>query len=195
MQHFFMFKRKVIYTNKELLSLIQQGSTDKVLSYLYKSVQPKITSWVLQNSGSKEEAQDIFQDSVIVFYKYVVNKQFKVTESIEGFIFVTAKNKWINRAKQQQRTKGLSEEFNHIKEEEVREEKNIHVEALLEKLGEVCKELLTYSIFYKMSMEDIALRMNYSGANAVKTKNYKCKQRLVKLVKDKKGLRKYLDSE
>lgn len=191
-----MFKIKTTYSNEELLSLIQQGFTDKALAYLYKTVQPKITGWILQNSGSRAEAQDIFQDSVIAFYRYVIDQKFKSSESIEGFIFITAKNKWINRAKKLQTNTTLTE-YN-ISEEAQNDEIESNPKAiaqLLEQLGEVCKELLTYSIFYKLSMDDIALRMNYDNSNTVKTKNYKCKQRLVKLVKDKKGLKNYLYSE
>lgn len=190
-----MFKKKK-YTDLQLINLVKKGESDNALLYLYKTIQPKVTRWILQNNGSIEEAQDIFQDSVIVFYKYIVENKFKESESIEGFIYSVAKNKWINRAKQQQKITSLSGDYSSTHEEFQEKEANTkNIEALLEQLGEVCKELLTYSIFYKMTMDDIALRMNYSNANAVKTKNYKCKQRLVKLVKDKESLRSLLYNE
>ncbi len=191
-----MFKRVKKYTDLELLEIVQKGDSNEALTYLYKNVQPKVTKWISQNNGSIEEAQDIFQDSVIVFYKYVTQQKFKENESIEGFIFSVAKNKWINRAKQRQKTTHLPATFSIADEGISYKESDLkNIELLLEKLGQACKELLTYSVFYKMSMEDIALRMNYSNANAVKTKNYKCKQRLVKLVKDKKSLMNFLYHE
>lgn len=191
-----MFKKRK-YTDTELLALIKGANSDKALNYLYSSVRPKIVNWILSNNGDKEEAEDIFQDSIIAFYNYVINLKFKNENSIEGFIFSIAKNKWINRAKQKQKTVREETSFNIAKEEELApsDDFNKVVSSLLEQLGEVCKDLLTYSIFYKLTMEDIALKMGYDNANTAKTKNYKCKQRLVKLVKDKKGLKNILYNE
>lgn len=191
-----MFKKRK-YTDLELIALIKEGSSDKALNYLYKSVQPKIRIWILQNNGDKEEAQDIFQDSIVTFYNYVLNDKYKVENSVEGFVFSIAKNKWINRVKQKNRTTRIEETSKNLMVESTSPEEDFNsvVFDLLEKLGDVCKDLLTYSVFYKLSMEDIALKMGYENSNTAKTKNYKCKQRLVKLVKDKEGLKKILYNE
>lgn len=192
-----MFKKEK-YTDNELIELVRKGESNKALLFLYKTIQPKVSTWISQNNGSIEEAQDIFQDCVIVFYKYVINSKFKEEESIEGFIYSVAKNKWINKAKQNKRFVNDEIKVETYKtEEETLESEDLNevIKNLLEQLGEVCKELLTYSIFYKLSMEDIALRMEYDNANTAKTKNYKCKQRLVKLVKNKAELRNRLYSE
>ena len=191
----FGFNKK--YTDNELLTLIKEGKSNLALNFLYKNIQPKITIWIKQNNGSLDEAQDVFQDSVISFYQFVLKGKFKEENSIEGFLFSIARNKWINRVKQINKT-GEQLPLNLIEtkpEEEKNNNRSKEIEQLLSQLGEVCKELLTYSIFYKMSMEDIALRMGYSSQNAVKTKNYKCKQRLVKIVKDKRNLKEILFSE
>lgn len=194
-----MFKKKK-YKDSELITLVKEGNSDKALNYLYKTLQPKVTAWILQNSGDKEEAQDVFQDSIIVFYRYVLNNKFKIDNSVEAFIFSIAKNKWINRVKLKNKTvrieggvndRALDEEY--VISEDV--SSLALISNLLEQLGEVCKDLLTYSIFYKLSMEDIALKMGYENEDTAKTKKYKCKQRLVKLVKDKKGLKSILYDE
>ena len=191
----FGFNKK--YTDNELLTLIKEGKSNLALNFLYKNIQPKITIWIKQNNGSLDEAQDVFQDSVISFYQFVLKGKFKEENSIEGFLFYIARNKWINRVKQINKT-GEQLPLNLIEtkpEEEKNNNRSKEIEQLLSQLGEVCKELLTYSIFYKMSMEDISLRMGYSSQDAVKTKNYKCKQRLVKIVKDKRNLKEILFSE
>jgi len=191
----FGFNKK--YTDNELLTLIKEGKSNLALNFLYKNIQPKITIWIKQNNGSLDEAQDVFQDSVISFYQFVLKGKFKEENSIEGFLFSIARNKWVNRVKQINKTgEQLPLDLIETKpEEEKNNNRSKEIEQLLSQLGEVCKELLTYSIFYKMSMEDIALRMGYSSQNAVKTKKYKCKQRLVKIVKDKRNLKEILFSE
>lgn len=192
-----MFKRQKTYSDKQIVELIKRAESREVLKFLYKTVQPKITAWIAKNSGSNDDAQDVFQDAVLSFYNYVLDDKFDDGKSVAAFIFSSAKNNWINRAKQASRE---SAELPHqvidvSTSNETSHENDNKIATLLGELGTRCEELLRYSIFYKMSMEDIALRMGFSNANAAKTKNYKCKQRLVLLVKNKEGLKDYLFSE
>jgi len=192
-----MFKRQKKYNDHEVVALIKSADSSNVLNFLYKTVQPKISTWIMKNNGSDEDAQDIFQDAVLSFYSYVLDDKFDDGKSVGAFIFSTAKNMWINKVKLISRENAeLPHQIADVGlNDEISRENDKKITALLAELGARCEELLTYRIFYKMSMEDIALRMRFANANAVKTKNYKCKQRLVLLVKDKKGLKEYLYSE
>lgn len=179
------------YSDKEIVRAIKGGNADEVLEFLYHTVQFKISNWIIKNNGSEEEAQDIFQDSVLSFYNYVLANKFDETKSVDGFLFSIARNNWINRAKQKQKFIDSSEHVEY-KIEQVEDNEFIQqsndsdrakkLDVLLSELGERCKELLTYSIFYKMSMEEISEKMDFNNANTAKTKNYKCKQRLMKII-------------
>lgn len=189
------------YSDAEVIESIKKGEANNVLTFLYKSVQPKVRSWVMQNNGDADEAQDIFQDAVIAFYKYVTEDKFKEGNSVAGFIFTISKNLWINRAKQMNKLERNVEIHADKHSEEmaaesqyISNEKAEKIQEILSQLGERCKELLTYSIFYRMSMEDISVKMGFSNADTAKTKNYKCKQRLIKLFKDNSHLKELLRS-
>ena len=189
------------YTDDEILNAIKKGQSGDVLNYLYKNVQPKIKAHVLQNNGDEEEAQDIFQDAVIAFYKYVRMNQFKEGNSVAGFIYSISKNSWINRAKQKNRTVGNMEkhennfaEENNFFAQTISDERTQKIQEILSQLGERCKELLTYSIYNRMTMEEISQKMGLNNANTAKTKHYKCKQRLIELVKENKHLKEFLYS-
>jgi DNA-directed RNA polymerase specialized sigma24 family protein len=88
----------VIHSDKEILGAIGKGD-DRVLEHLYKQVLPKVKSYIARNSGNNEDARDIFQDAVVIFYKYVKTGKFDVQHDIAGFIFSVSKNLWINSAK------------------------------------------------------------------------------------------------
>lgn len=189
------------YTDDEILTAIKKGESDNVLKFLYKNVQPKVKSWVLQNNGDDDEAQDIFQDAVVAFYKYVTADKFKEGSSVAGFIYTIGKNLWINRVKQKSRFIGNVEAHSNKYSEEmvfqsqdISSERAEKMQEILSQLGERCKELLTYSIFYKMPMEDISEKMGFNNADTAKTKNYKCKQRLIKLIKENAHLKELLYS-
>ncbi len=189
------------YSDTEIVAQIKKGDSDSVLNFLYQTVQFKISSWIIQNNGNEEEAQDIFQDAVVAFYKFVLANKFEEGRSVEGFIFAIGRNLWINRVKQKNKlmmdAEGI-EKLPEITEESdflteiVDAERAQKMEVLLSQLGERCKELLTLSIFYSMPMEDISEKMGFSNANTAKTKNYKCKQRLIKIIKENEQVKEWL---
>jgi len=57
----------VSYSDKAILEAIRNGE-DGVLMHLYKQVLPKIKNYILKNNGSEDDAKDIFQDAVVIFY-------------------------------------------------------------------------------------------------------------------------------
>jgi RNA polymerase sigma factor (sigma-70 family) len=187
------------YTDQEIITHIKKGKSDRVLKFLYQTVQVKISNWILNNNGSEEEAQDIFQDAVVAFYKYVLAGKYDESKSVQGFIFSIGRNLWINRAKQLNKQVSAPTDFAETEIEEdniltqtMDAERSAKMEQLLNQLGERCKQLLTYSIFYSMPMQEISEIMGFSNANAAKTKNYKCKQRLMKIINDNQQVKEWL---
>ncbi len=189
------------YTDKEIVAAIKAGQSDGALQFLYDTTQHKIRNYVINNSGSTAEAQDIFQDAVVAFFQHVLANKFDDSKSVDGFIYAITRNRWINRAKKlKTMVAGLEpgEHFatqadeNEFLTRTIDSERAQKIDALLSQLGARCKALLTFSIFYKLPMEEIAQRMEYNGPDAAKTQNYKCKQKLIKLIQDNAGLKEWL---
>ena len=63
----------------------------------------------------------------------------------------------------------------------------------LNELGDTCKRILYYFYYDELSMEDIAEKMGFANADTAKTKKYKCKKELDKLVKSKYSTQDFLD--
>lgn len=180
----------VEYTDKDVLKAIREGNDDKALRYLYSKVLPRIRRYIMQNSGSEDDARDVFQDAVLIFYKHVKLGRFDENKEIAGFIFSVGRNLWINLAKKKNRVVELTDEANTLEEGEnateqlISQEREAYVMKMFSMLGETCKTLLIYSIYDKLSMKEIREKMGFSSENVAKTKHYKCKQRLIGLVKD-----------
>jgi len=175
--------------DKEIITAIKEGKDDKVLNELYQGILPKVTSYIRNNSGSEEEAFDIFQDAVLCFFKLVINNKFDEKYDVSGFIFTVSRNCWINRVKKLNRH--ISVDTNESKELEEHgflesiydQERRDLVKMLFSQLELKCKEILTYTVYQNMTMEDICSRMGFASENAAKTTNYRCKKKLMNLVK------------
>jgi RNA polymerase sigma factor (sigma-70 family) len=178
------------YTDQQILYSIRSGEEEKPLAYLYKKVLPKIKNYIKSNSGDEEEAFDIFQDAMVIFYKQVKTDKFKEEFEIGGFLYSVCRNLWINRAKKKSRQVGMPEygpdisSDSDVLDDLLTQEREELVMRMLSGLGERCKELLLLTIYYKYSMKEVCEKMGFSTENAAKTRNYKCKQKLVDLVKN-----------
>ncbi len=182
------------YSDKDVISALKKGNDDAVLSFLYKIVLPKVKHYIKANRGNEDEAKDIFQDAVIIFYKKVKLDQIAEDINITAYICHVAKNLWINRAKKLNKTTELpSEDFLQTEDDNflnnlITEEKKNAVINLLLQIGEECQKLLKYSVYDSLSMKEICEKMGYSSENVAKTYNYRCKQKLVQLVMKNKGI-------
>jgi len=182
--------KKASFPSDKILKAIANGEDKNVFNHLYEDCLPKIEKFILRNNGDKDEAYDIFQDALLIFYKQVKLNRFKKEYEVQGFIYTVGRNLWINRVKKRNKQlsldgQALLAETNPLQDLITKEREKIIYEVLA-LLGERCKTLLTFSIYHNYSLDEIRLAMGFSTVNAVKTKHYKCKQRLIKLVKDNK---------
>jgi RNA polymerase sigma factor (sigma-70 family) len=105
-----------------------------------------------------------------------------------------AKNVWINRAKRNKKI--LFTEMTEMSETEsdsqdvlnylISNERKDEVKKVLEMLGEKCRRLLKMSIYQEMSGKEICEKMGFASENVVKTQKYKCKQKLLQIIKQHK---------
>lgn len=181
------------YSDAEIIEGILSGRDDKVLAFLYKESLPVVRNFILKNQGTAEEANDIFQDAVIRFYNAVKRGTFQEKCSISTFIFGISKNLWINAVKRKGRQMEddgaeFVQDSVDIMANIISNEKVKAVNELLGKIGETCAQLLKYSIYEDLSMREICQKMGFSSEDVAKTNNYRCKQKLIKLVDGDRNL-------
>ena len=147
---------------------------------------------VVSNSGSEEEAKDIYQEALIVFWQKAVSGNFTLTSKISTYLYSICLNLW--RKELERKSKLSNEEKDEV--EWIEDDKNERIRIINEcinALGETCRKVLSYYYFDGMSMSDIAEKMNFANPDTAKTKKYKCKQRLDKLIKSKYSASDFLD--
>jgi RNA polymerase sigma factor (sigma-70 family) len=181
------------YTDNEIIQALKKGDDDAVLSFLYKDVLPKVKKYIKANKGNEDEAKDIFQDAVIIFYKKVKQDSFVETMNVTAYICLVSKNLWINRVKKMNKSIEMPENMLISSEEDllsniITEEKRNALTGLLSQIGEECRKLLKYSVYDNLSMKEICHKLGYSSENVAKTYNYRCKQKLVQLVMKNKEM-------
>ena len=74
-------------------------SDDKVLQYIYVSNYPKVEQYIVDNSGTADDARDIYQDAFLAAWRNVQLDKFRPQNdtAIAGYIFQIARNKWLDQ--------------------------------------------------------------------------------------------------
>lgn len=164
---------------------------ETVIRYLYKEYFPCILTMVEQNSGVYEDAEDVFQDGMIILYRKCTADKVKLNCSLKTFFYAVCRNIWLQRL---ERTKRLvfredvevREQGSHyiLRDQEYREdelERLRYFQMHFLGLPKDCQRLLLLC-FDKVPMKEIARVMGVSGVNYVKTRKYACKNLLRKKI-------------
>jgi RNA polymerase sigma factor (sigma-70 family) len=175
----------------EILERVSRGD-ESALDYLYKKNYQMMIRIVLNNNGTEEEAKDIFQDALLVFWQKAVSGKLVLTSKISTFIYSICLNLWRKELDRKSRLSREEVERTTFQDYEKNESIKIINECINE-LGDTCRRILTYHYFDGLSMSDIADKLNFANADTAKTKKYKCKKKLDMMVKRKYSSHDVLD--
>lgn len=175
------------YFDELIVSELRKGNP-VVLRELYRTHFPMVIHMVCSNSGTEQEAKDIYQDAVIAFYEKVQQPDFVLTCKIKTYLYAVCRRLWLKRLAEKKKYHGKIEEsetFLEIEEEmthiEKREETFQRMSQSLGDLGEPCRSILEDFYFNGNSMEVIREKYGYTTTDNAKNQKYKCLQRLKKL--------------
>ncbi|MCI0750852.1 MAG: sigma-70 family RNA polymerase sigma factor [Flammeovirgaceae bacterium] len=176
---------------KEIFDRIRRGD-EKSLEFLYMKYYRMMTKLVITNSGTEEEARDIYQDALIVFWQKATSGNLVMTSKISTYIYSICQNLW---RKELERKKRLSneEKDSSVSMDTETAERNKIIARCIDQLGDTCKKVLMYYYFEEMSMQEIADRLGFANTDTAKTKKYKCKQKLDELIKTQYSEKDFLD--
>jgi RNA polymerase sigma factor (sigma-70 family) len=177
--------------DSQIIEKIRKGD-ESALDYLYRKNYKMMTRIVTNNNGTEDEAKDIFQDAIIVFWQKVRTDEFVLTSKISTFIYSVCQNLW---RKELERKSRLTNEVADSKEysDFDRQEREKILHSCINELGETCRKVLMYYYFDNLSMQEIADKMGFANADTAKTKKYKCKKELDDLIKSKYKATDFLD--
>jgi RNA polymerase sigma factor (sigma-70 family) len=186
-----VFKLSSQLDEVEIFNRIQKGD-EKALEIVYKKYYRMMTKLVITNSGTEDEARDVYQDALVVFWQKARSGNLVLTSKMSTYIYSICQNLW---RKELDRKKRLSNEEKDTPDfiDMDKPEREKIVARCMEQLGETCRKVLMYYYFDEMSMQDIADKLGFANTDTAKTKKYKCKQKLDELVKAQYTEQDFLD--
>jgi RNA polymerase sigma factor (sigma-70 family) len=175
------------YFDELILAEIRKNN-EVALKELYKTHFPMVFHLICSNSGTEQDAKDIYQEAIIAFYERAQEPDFVLTCKIKTYLYAVARRLWLKRLWEKKRFNPSIQDndpFVGIEEEmvdfEEREKTFELMKEALDGLGEPCRSIIEDFYINDLNMEDIRQKFGYTNADNAKNQKYKCLQRLKKI--------------
>ena len=154
----------------------------RALTHLYRQAFPPVRRLVQRQGGSAQDAQDVFQDALVVFYGQAVLGTLELTASASTYIVSIARHHWQHelrrRARLPHETLADSEASFAAEEPAAADETAFAVLDHVERLGAKCKNMLLSFYYFQQPLTQIAAANGYRSVRSATVQKFKCLERL-----------------
>ena len=180
-------------SDPELVENLRTGKrVDETIGILYRDHFNSLSWYVINNNGSRQDAEDIFQEVMINFIDLVQKNGFRGESSTRTFLFSMNRHIWLNELKKRGRALAREEKYERIQDRTVvdvsqmivERETRMQVASLVDQLGEHCKKILLLFYYENQPMKIILEQMHYDSEQVVRNKKYKCLKQLEMLIQE-----------
>ncbi len=166
---------------------IWKQSPERLLSKAYDHNLEWCKRYVEKNSGTREDAADVFQESISVAWHQLKEGKFQGdVDQFNAYIRQICKYKWINELKAASRKtvrlEGNLSTVDWLVDPQQAEDDSSQIKLLqasFAAIGDKCKELLGRFYFKRQSLSALAQQMGMTD-ESMKTTKYRCMMRLRK---------------
>ena len=166
----------------------------RTLTHLYRQTFPVVRGYVRRHGGSDQDAQDIFQDALLLFYEKTVAGQLVLTVPAPAYLLGVGRNLW--RRELQRRARLPLTDWNEALPDQTSAappaasaepaDAPLAVLDYVAQLGERCRGMLLAFYYFQQPLEQIATDYQYRSVRSATVQKFKCLERLRNAMK---GLR------
>jgi len=175
------------YSDEALLREIRTGTQlDRPLNFMYSRFFRPLAQHIEQNNGNSQDAEDIFQETILTFIELVKQDKFRGESSVKTFLFSVNRNIWMNELKKRGRLSrhyanfaiGQDNSDPTVEKFISKREARRQVMEFIQQLGPTCEEILLSFYYEKLSMAEILSRLKYQNEQVVRNRKAKCMKTL-----------------
>ena len=189
------------FPDPELVANLRSGQRmGDTIKAIYRSHFDSLGWYVMNNSGSRQDAEDVFQEVVVAFIDLVQKGKFRGESTVKTFLFSLNRHVWLNELKRRGRALAREEKYERGQEKVELDTSHLiadregkaEVAKLVGELGETCRKILLLFYYENLSMKEILETMHYENEQVVRNKKYKCLRQLEQMVHENPALKQTL---
>lgn len=175
-------------TAQEILTGLREKD-GSVLDFIYGNYYFRIQSFINRNSGNDDDAQDIFQDAILVIFQKLRKEEIVLSCTFGTYLYSICRLLWLKQLKINSKRKTFIEESEETvtldDSLDVIHDKNGRYNLYLEHFGKLsynCQKILELFLA-RISLKEIARVLGLKSEQYVKKRKFICKEKLVESVK------------
>jgi RNA polymerase sigma factor (sigma-70 family) len=186
-------KVEVHYDDVELIAAIgDKRELNKAIQFIYQHYAATVSSFIIHYGGSRQDAEDVFQETVVSFIDIVTRGKYRMEASVKTFLVSVAKNVWFNEIRKREKAGNREKQFELGRDQKEMDighligdlEKKRQLRDLVYKLGEPCRKILMLFYYENLSMKELVDHLPYENEQVIRNKKYKCLQQLTLFIKE-----------
>jgi RNA polymerase sigma factor (sigma-70 family) len=165
---------------------------NRVLQYIYKNSFTPVRQLIISNAGSENDAEDIFQEALIIIFKKIKEEQdFELTAAFTTYIYSISRLLWLKHLRSIKKIE--IDPLNRDHEERIEFEEPSPVQDMdlrhaiyqrtLMKIPEDCQKILRLT-GQDISSKEIAKQLGFRSENYVRKRRHFCKEYLINQIKE-----------
>jgi RNA polymerase sigma factor (sigma-70 family) len=180
------------FSDPELVEAIRMKEMlDAAIRQIYEDHAEITRSFIMGKGGTEQDADDIFQETVVAFIDSIQKEKFRQESGVRTFLISISKNLWYNEIRRRQRAGNRERIFETEKDTEdsgvgemiQNRELQMQLSGLLKVLGESCRKILELFYYENLSMKEIVSHLHYENEQVVRNKKYKCLLQLTDMIR------------
>lgn len=149
---------------------------------LYQKAYPSIRSFVRRNSGNEAEAEDVFQDALLIFSKKRLDSGFSLSSAPGTFVFAVSRNLWLKRLRDRRRRARLSS-FLEVISPVPYVERGARLgswilQHWLPLITPTCQSIIVATFITLVPIERLMEKMGWKNRHTAQNLKYKCLEQL-----------------
>ncbi|AQG78640.1 RNA polymerase sigma factor [Spirosoma montaniterrae] len=188
---------RTTFTDAELIQAIRsKTNVNQALLFLYDRYYRLLERYVLTNSGSEMDAEDVVQEVMVSLVDLIQQDKYRGEASVKSLLFTLARNHWITMLRKRGSDTRRNEVFETERDQEEDDvsayvmslEAQQTLTALFDRLGDACRKILTLFYYQNLSMKEILTQTDYGSEQVLRNKKHKCLKDMTEFVQRTPGL-------
>jgi len=165
---------------------------NRVLQYIYKNTYNPVKQLILNNAGSENDAEDIFQEALIIIFKKLKEDQkFELTSAFTTYVYSISRLLWLKNLRNIKKIE--IDPLNRDHEEKIEfeppspvQDKDLRMaiyQRTLLQIPEDCQNILRLTA-QDLTSSEIASQLGFRSEGYVRKRRHFCKEYLINKIKE-----------
>lgn len=165
-------------TDQEIVNGLK-ANDNKAYETVYKQYYPPVKNFICKNSGSEDDAKDVFQETVLVLLAKIPQNDFKLSSSLKTYIFAISSNLWLKRLRSINKLVSIESTIyeKYLADyEEVETDSSIknQLARIYRKITGKCQTLLTAIFYDEKNIDTVTKEFGYTNKHNAQNQKFKC---------------------